>query len=116
MTATARSAGARTEAVAKGAGRAVGAAARKAKGPALTAGAVAVALGGGMAVGSKLLPKRTIVGIPVPGRRSRLSRAAKSISKARSGLLEAGNRVDAIGKQVSAVNDEIQRIAGPPKD
>ena len=50
---------------------------------------------------------RTILGIPIPGRRSRLGRAAKSISKARNGLLEAGNRVDAIGKLVSTVNDGI---------
>jgi hypothetical protein len=97
-------------------GHAVGTAAKKAKGPAVTAGAAAVALGGGVMLGSKLLRKRTILGIPMPGRRSRLSQAAKSISKARNGLLEAGNRADAIGKQVSAVNDEIQRIAsGPPK-
>jgi hypothetical protein len=109
MTATARSAGARTEKAAKGAGRAVGAAAkdsrevvgtaardtghavdtaaRRAKGPALSAGVVAVALGGGIVLGSKLLPKRTILGIPIPGRRSRLSQAAKSISKARNGIL-----------------------------
>ena len=98
-------------------GHAVGAAAKRAKGPALAAGAVAVALGGGVVLRSKLLPKRKILGIPIPGRRSRLSQAAKSISKARNGILEAGNRVDAIGKQVSAVNDQIQRIAsGPPKD
>jgi hypothetical protein len=109
MTATTRSPGARTEKAAKGAGRAVGAAAKnsrdtvgtaaqdtghvvgtaakKAKGPALTAGAVAVALGGGMVLGSKLLPERTILGIPIPGRRSRLSKAAKSISQARNGIL-----------------------------
>jgi hypothetical protein len=140
MTATARSAGARTEKAAKGAGRAVGAAAKnsrdvlgtaaqdtghavgtaakKAKGPALTAGAVAVALGGGMVLGSKLLPKRTILGIPIPGRRSRLSQAAKSLGKARNGILETGNRIDAISKQVSAVNDGIQELASgttPPK-
>ena len=109
MPATARSAGARTEKAAKGAGRAVGAAAKngrdvvgtaaqdtghavgtaakQAKGPALTAGAVAVALGGGMVLGSKLLPKRKILGIPIPSRRSRLSQAAKSLSKARNGIL-----------------------------
>jgi hypothetical protein len=131
--ATARSGGARTETAAKGAGRAVGAAAKggrdaigtavqdtghavgtaakKAKGPALTVGAVAVALGGGMVLGSKLLPNRTILGIPIPGRRSRLSQAAKSLSKARHGILEAGNRVDAISKQVSAVNNGIQELA-----
>jgi hypothetical protein len=112
MTATARNAGARTEKAAKGAGRAVGTAAedtghavgtaaKKAKGPALTAGAVAVALGGGMVLGSKLLPKRRILGIPIPTRRSRLMQAAN----------------DAIGKRVSAVNDGIQRIAsGATKD
>jgi hypothetical protein len=72
---------------------------------------------GGMVLGSKLLPKRTILGIPIPGRRSRLSQAAKSLSKARNGILETGNRVDAIGEQVSAVNDGIQRIAsGATKD
>jgi hypothetical protein len=133
MTATTRSAGARTETAAKGAGRAVaaaakggrdvigtaaqdtghavGTAAKKAKGPALTAGAVAVALGGGMVLGSKLLPKRTILGIPIPGRRSRLSQAAKTLGKARHGILEAGNRVDAISKQVSAVNNGIRELA-----
>ena len=132
MTATARSAGARTEKAAKGAGRvgaaanhsrelvgtaaqdighAVGTAAKKGKGPALTAGAVAVALGGGIVLGSKLLPKRTILGIPIPGRRSMLSQAAKSIRKARKGVLETGKRVDALGKRVSAVNDGIQTIA-----
>ena len=130
------SSGARTEKAAKGAGRAVaaaaknsrdvvgtaaqdtghavGTAAKKSKGPALTAGAVAVALGGGMVLGAKLLPKRTILGIPIPRRRSRLSQAAKSLGKARNGILETGNRVDAIGKQVSAVNDGLQRIASGP--
>ena len=92
-------------------GHAVGTAAKKAKGPALTAGAVAVALGGGIVLGSKLLPKRTILGIPIPGRRSRLSQAAKSLTKTRNGILETGNRVDAIGKRVSVVNDGIQMIA-----
>ena len=92
-------------------GHAVGTAANKAKGPALTAGAVAVALGGGIVLGSKLLPKRTILGIPIPGRRSRLSQAAKSLTKTRNGILETGNRVDAIGKRVSVVNDGIQMIA-----
>ena len=76
-----------------------------------------VALGGGMVLGSKLLPKRRILGIPIPTRRSRLTQAAKSLSKARNGILETGNRVDAISKQVSAVNDGIQRIAsGATKD
>jgi hypothetical protein len=109
MTARARSASVRREKASKGAGGAVGAvaknsrdtvgtaaqhtghavgtAAKKAKGPALTAGAVAVALGGGMMLGSKLLPKRTILGIPIPGRRSRLNQAAKSIRDARNSIL-----------------------------
>ena len=59
----------------------------------------------------------------VPDRVVSISRGTRrderdtSRSAKRNGLLEAGNRVDAIGKQVSAVNDGILRIAsGPPKD
>lgn len=108
MTRAARGAGARTEQTARrtgqvvgtaaergrdavgtaahGTGQTVGAAANKAKGPVLTAGAVGVALGGGLLLGSKLVPQRTILGIPIPGRRSRFKQAAKSIRKARNGI------------------------------
>lgn len=127
ITGAVRSTGARTEQAAKGTGhavaaaarssrdavggaaqdtgKAVGTAAKKAKVPALATGAFAAALGGGLVLGSKLMPKRRLS-------RGRISQAGKSIDKVRKGIVDAGDRVDTIGKQVSAVNDEIQKIAG----
>jgi len=91
-------AGGRAEKIAKGTGRAVGGAATdgrkvvstalsKAKGPSLVTGAVAAALGGGLLLGSKARPKRKVLGIPLPGRRSRLSQAAHTARKARKQIL-----------------------------
>jgi len=115
------------EKVVKGTGRAVGGAATqsrkvvgtaasKAKGPAMVTGAAAAAVGGALVLGSKALPGHTALGKRLPGRRSRLSQARRTVKKARKQILDAGDRVGAVGQQLSDANDVLHRIASDAGD
>jgi hypothetical protein len=91
-------------------GQAVAAAANKAKAPALVGAATLAAVGGGIALGSKvkLRRRKRVLGLAVPRRRE-VGKAAKRVSK-------AVDSVSATGQQIGQWSDDLQylrqRIAG----
>jgi len=95
---------------------AVGAAVSKAKGPALVTGAVAATLGGALLVGSKALPKRKHLKIRLPRRRSRLSQATRAARAAHIQILDAADRVGAVGNQLCDINERLQAITSSARD
>jgi hypothetical protein len=102
-----------TVAKAKEAGTSVATAARKAKGPVLTAGATAAGLAGGLALGSRmtskrrglgrlLAPRRTVLGVPV-GRKTGMVRTAEALG-------QVARQLGSATKQVSSTADDVQQI------
>jgi hypothetical protein len=91
-------------------GQAVAAAANKAKAPALVGAATLAAVGGGIALGSKvkLRRRKRVLGVAVP-RRTAVGKAAKRVGK-------AVDSVSSTGQQIGQWSDDLQylrqRIAG----
>jgi len=95
---------------AKDAGGSVTAAAQKAKGPAVAAGAAAVGLAGGLALGSRLNagPRRTVLGVQL-GRRSKLQWTVQTLGKAAQGLGSATRQVSSTTDDIRQVREELER-------
>jgi hypothetical protein len=94
-------------------GDSIATAARKARGPALAAGAAAAGLAGGLALGSRatskrrgmsalLAPRRRVLGVPA-GRKNGVVRTAKALGQVARELSSATN-------QVSVTTDEIRQV------
>ena len=104
---------------AKDTGDSIGTAARKAKGPMLTAGATAAGLAGGLVLGSRaraksrgvtalLAPQRRVLGVPV-GRKNGVLRTAKALGQVARELSSASNRVSAATDEVRQVREELEK-------
>ena len=104
---------------AKDTGDFVATAARKAKGPMLTAGATAAGLAGGLVLGSRarsksrgvtalLAPQRRVLGVPV-GRKNGVVRTAKALGQVARELSSASNRVSAATDEVRQVREELEK-------
>jgi len=104
---------------AKDTGDFVATAARKAKGPMLTAGATAAGLAGGLVLGSRarsksrgvtalLAPQRRVLGVPV-GRKNGVVRTAKALGEVARELSSASNRVSAATDEVRQVREELEK-------
>ena len=104
---------------AKDAGGTVTAAAQRAKRPALTAGAAAVGLAGGLALGSRInagrgglsglvAPRRRVLGMPL-GRKSGLRRTVETVGKAAHGLGSATRHVSSTTDDIRQVREELER-------
>ena len=102
-----------TGAKVKEAGGAVASTARRVRAPVLAAGATAVGLAGGMALGSRMASKRRslgallaprprVLGVPL-GPKSGLVRTAEAVGKAAKGL-------SSVGHQLSDTKDEARQI------
>lgn len=98
---------------AKDAGASVATAARRAKGPMLTAGATAAGLAGGLALGSRMAskrrglsaiftPQRKVLGVPI-GRKSNVLRTAEALGQVAHELRSARN-------QASTTTDDVRQI------
>ena len=70
---------------------------------AMTAAGVA----GGVALGSKVAPKRKVLGIPMP-RRSPLKQLAKEVGKAGKHLATLGQEVQGARRQAERVGDVLK--------
>jgi hypothetical protein len=103
----------RTVTKTKGAGNSVAMAARKAKGPVLTAGATAAGLAGGLALGSRLssrrrglaaflAPRRKVLGVPI-GRKHGALRTAEALG-------HLARELNSATKQVSSTTDDVRQI------
>jgi hypothetical protein len=112
-----RSSGSRTRS--SGSPSTVSAVARKAKGPALAAGATAAGLAGGLAIGSKmgskrrglaaaLSPRRTVLGIPV-GRKSTMARTAEALGEVARGLGKTTNEVSNATDDVRQIREQLDK-------
>ena len=104
-------------------GATVTAAAQKAKRPALTAGAAAVGLASGLALGSRIdggrgglsrlvTPRRRVLGMPL-GRKSGLRRTVETLGKAAHGLGSA-TRKCLVGQATTSVRCARSRAGGSP--
>jgi hypothetical protein len=71
----------------------IGSAAQKASTPIVAGGAAAVGVLGGIVLGRRVLPRRTVLGIPVPRGGLSLRPVAKEVGKA--------------GKQIGRLTDEL---------
>ena len=91
----------------------------KAKKPVLTAGAAAVGLAGGLAVGSRIgarhrglsglvAPRRKVLGMPL-GRKSGLQRTVDTLGKAALGVGSATHRVASTSDDIRQVREELER-------
>ena len=80
------------------------------KRPALTAGAAAVGLAGGIVLGSRISTgrRRKVLGVPL-GRKSGLRRTVETLSKAAHGLGSATRRVSSTADDVRQVREELER-------
>ena len=104
---------------AKDTGDSIATAARKAKGPMLTAGATAAGLAGGLVLGSRarsksrgvtalLAPQRRVLGVPV-GRKNGVVRTAKALGQVARELSSASNQVSAATDEVRQVREELEK-------
>ena len=104
---------------AKDTGDSIATAARKAKGPMLTAGATAAGLAGGLVLGSRarsksrgvtalLAPQRRVLGVPV-GRKNGVLRTAKALGQVARELSSASNQVSAATDEVRQVRAELEK-------
>ena len=109
----------KTVAKAKGAGDSVATAARRAKGPVLTAGATAAGLAGGLALGSRmaskrrglgtlLAPRRRVLGVSV-GRRNGLVRTAEALAQVARELSLATNQASATTDDVRQIREQLEK-------
>jgi hypothetical protein len=98
---------------AKEAGGAVASAARRAPAPAITAGAAAAGLAGGLVIGLRAVPRRAILGLPHPSRTKvlgvRVGRRHRPSSTARA-LAGGARRVAAAAGKASNTADDIRVI------
>lgn len=103
---------------AKEAGDAVSTAARKAKGPLLTAGATAAGLAGGIALGAKLgskqsgvsallRPRRRVLGVPF-GRKPALARTAGALGKVAQELASATSKASTTADELRQVREQLE--------
>jgi hypothetical protein len=104
---------------AKDTGDSIATAARKAKGPMLTAGATAAGLAGGLVLGSRarsksrgvtalLAPQRRVLGVPV-GRKNGVVQTAKALGDVARELSSASNQVSAATDEVRQVREELEK-------
>ena len=102
---------------AKDTGDSIATAARKAKGPMLTAGATAAGLAGGLVLGSRarskprcdcVLLRGEVLGVPV-GRKNGVVRTAKALGQVARELSSASNRVSAATDEVRQVREELEK-------
>jgi hypothetical protein len=104
---------------AKDTGDSIATAARKAKGPMLTAGATAAGLAGGLVLGSRarsksrgvtalLAPQRRVLGVPV-GRKNGVVRTAKALGQVARELSSASNQVSTATDEVRQVREELEK-------
>ena len=104
---------------AKETGDSIATAARRAKGPVLTAGATAAGLAGGLALGSRaaskrhrvgalFAPQRRVLGVPV-GRKNGAVRTAKALGQVARELSSATNQVSATTDEVRQVREQLDR-------
>jgi hypothetical protein len=90
---------------------------RAAKGPALTAGAAAAGLVGGLALGSRsrrrglsalLAPRRRVLGIPL-GRKSGLVRTAEALGHVARGVGSATNKASATTEDIHQIREQLDK-------
>lgn len=104
---------------AKEAGDSVAAVARKAKGPALAAGATAAGLAGGIALGTRmasrrrglaalLAPQRKVLGVPVT-RKSGVVKTAEALGKVARELHSATSQVSGTADEVRQVREQLEQ-------
>ena len=95
---------------AKDAGGSVTAAAQRAKSPVIAAGAAAIGLAGGIALGSRLNTgrRRTVLGVPL-GRKSNLQWTVETLGKAAQGLGSATRRVSSTTDDIHQVREELEK-------
>jgi hypothetical protein len=103
----------RTGAKTKVAGDSFATAVRRAKGPALTAGATAAGLAGGLVLGSRvasrrrglgalIAPQRKVLGVPV-GRKSGVVRTAQALG-------HLARELSSATRQISGTTDDVRQI------
>jgi hypothetical protein len=82
----------------------------KVKRPALTAGAAAVGLAGGIVLGSRMSSgrRRKILGLPL-GRKSGLQTTVEMLGKAAQGLGSATRHVSSTTEDIHQVREELER-------
>ena len=101
----------RAQAASQSARNGVTEAARRSKLPAVVAGSVAAGLAGGIAVGQRALPKRKMLGIPLP-RRSRATALGKQLGKAAGELGRATGQVSDLTTEVRGLRREVENGKG----
>jgi hypothetical protein len=91
--------------------------AAKAKGPALTAGAAAAGLAGGLALGTRsrrrgvrglLAPRRRVLGIPL-GRKSGFVRTAQALGEVARSLGSATNKASATTDDIHQIREQLDK-------
>ena len=103
----------------KEAGGAVASTARRVRAPVLAAGATAVGLAGGMALGSRLASKRTglgallaprprVLGVPL-GRKSGLVRTAEAAGKAAKELSSLNNQLSDTKHEARQIREHLEQ-------
>jgi hypothetical protein len=97
----------------------VSAVARKAKAPAIAAGATAAGLAGGLAIGAKmgskrrglaaaLSPRRRVLGVPI-GRKSAMARTAEALGEVARGLGRTTNEVSTATDDVRQIKEQLDK-------
>jgi len=93
---------------AQSAGQAIGAAASKAKGPALAGGAAVAGLVGGMTIASRGA-RRRVLGLPVPGTRRALIQVKRPTRvKTTRDLMKAAGHMGNAGRQMAELASEVR--------
>jgi hypothetical protein len=94
---------------AKEAGDSVATVARKARLPAITAGATAAGVAGGLALGARMGSKRRkILGIPI-GRKTGLARTTEALGQVARELSSARNQAALATDDVRAIREELDK-------
>ncbi len=86
-------------------------AAQRSKLPAVVAGSLAAGLAGGIVVGQRALPKRKVLGIPLP-RRSRATVLSKQLGKAAGEIGRATGQVGELTSEVRGLRQEVENGKG----
>jgi hypothetical protein len=90
------------------AGDSVATTARRAKTPMLALGATAAGLAGGLALGSRMSPRRKVLGLPI-GRKSGMQRTAEALRDVARELGTATSQVTATADDVREVKDQLDK-------
>jgi hypothetical protein len=90
-------------------GEGAGAAADKAKVPALAAGMAAAGLAGGIAIGRNVLSRKKVLGVPVAPKR----RTAFKLGMAAGGLGKSGKHVAGLTDEVRGLRSDVAGGSGP---